>query len=412
MEEIQSTIKGYLDNAILCGEVLIHLVNNILDTGKLEVGDLEITLMNVPIYETLKNIWNICSELIKKKGLKGTFTICNRIPKNVIIDHYRLTQIVLNLIGNAVKFTEKGSVDISIEWLEDQTEVNSKCFEPIPFDEECVYDRHQSFIRIAPDYFQVNTETSHFNPEFKGAKITQKQKGVLKISINDTGCGVSEDDLPKLFQQYAQIGDNSQRKLGTGLGLFITKYLCQKLHGEVKAYSQLGKGTSCIVCLPIEAVPEEQVQSATVTYLEENKAISGMIVDDVEFNVDILRKYMERLNIPIKTTAKNGLEAVQKYMDSVQNNQPIKLLTMDIQMPVMDGKDAARQIRKFEKEKGIQPCMLLMISGNCNETEINECLDMNGDIQAQAFLKKPVKMEDIKKVILPSSSKRISKSFG
>ena len=105
------------------------------------------------------------------------------------------------------------------------------------------------------------------------------------------------------------------------------------------------------------------------------------------------------MKLGVSNTVQNGLDAYHKYMDSVKNQHILNVVTMDLDMPIMDGKKAAAKIREFEIKRGIEPCLLIVISGNCSESEIAECMSRNGKIRANAFLKKPASFEELGKVI-------------
>lgn len=229
-------------------------------------------------------------------------------------------------------------------------------------------------------------------------------KGILKVTVTDTGCGISKDNLNKLFQQFSQVSlDPSQRKLGTGLGLFITKELCERMGGDIKVFSKEGTGSCFSFCLPMIPVlfvssnlqnTEDSIPSPT-----RQRSLKAMIVDDEPFSQGILKNFFDRLQIDVVSLAENGLEAYTKYCNYIETNKSPVVVTMDLTMPVMDGKKSAQKIRKFEQERGLRPCLLIVISGNCSESEIAQCLDKNGTIRANAFLKKPARPDDISRVI-------------
>ena len=238
MENKSSTIKDYLSNAKVCGELLLHLINNILDSGKIEVGELEITPTPVKIYDAFRKIWGICSQLIKRKSLEGTFRISKNIPRTLKVDYYRLTQILLNLVGNSIKFTERGRIDISVEWKSKVGTVNEECFEPRPFsDEEGIFEKENLVARLRDDWCLLGLNSNIIKMRHLGVKSTEEQ-GILKITVSDTGEGISESNLNKLFQKFSQVSHSSNRKLGTGLGLFITKKLCMRMGGDIRVYSK------------------------------------------------------------------------------------------------------------------------------------------------------------------------------
>jgi len=414
MENLTETAKDFLRNADFCGEMLLHLINNILDTGKVEVNDLEINPMPTNIYETVERTWSICAELIRRKNLKGTLKLQRDLPQMLKIDHYRLTQIFLNIVGNAVKFTERGSVDITVEWINNAEQVNESHFEPQPFDEEDMsegaFEKNQRFTSVNNTFMTISS--SHIKvQQSKMLHNDTSQMGILKIVIHDTGSGIEKGHVNKLFQKFVQVtSDTSKRKLGTGLGLFITKELCEKMGGRIKAYSQEGKGSCFILCLPVLPLPMSQEQRVPrglslrdVHYAPINKDwnFKALIVDDELLSQNILKVFLNKLQCEVVGIAANGQEAVTKYIkcSSGSSREAINVVTMDLTMPVMDGKLASEKIREYEAAKDLEPCILIIISGNCSESEMAECLNPRGKIRANAFLKKPATFEEVSKII-------------
>ena len=399
--------KELLLNAEVCGELLLHLVNNILDTGKVEIGELEINPAPNKIYDTCERIWSICSELIRRKDLRGCMKIQNNLPKTLMIDHYRLMQIFLNIVGNAVKFTDKGSVNVTVEWISDQSGVNEDCFRPFPFNEdddqdEGLFEKGQGFRVFKDSFLTLDT----YNRRIKTTNLkasSSSHRGVLKIIITDTGCGMNKQERDQLFQKFAQVNaDASKRKLGTGLGLFISKQLCQRMSGEVRVFSVKEKGSCFIVCLPVDIVRDENEHlrdTESLRAIISAKNLTAMIVDDAPFNHLILTNFFEKLGIRVTDIAANGLEAVQKYSQRARNGDRPHIVAMDLDMPIMDGKQASQKIREFEVMQGLIPCFLGIVSGNCSESEITECMNKHGQVKADAFLKKPTTIEELLRAI-------------
>ena len=257
LEELSDKVKDFLQNGELCGELLLHLVNNILDSGKVEFGNLEVNSTPVRIYETMERVWGVCSELIKRKNLRGRMKIQKNMPQTLSLDHHRLTQIFLNLIGNAVKFTDTGNIDISVEWMGNFENVDERCFEPYPFNddndkEEGIFEKKQALSVLDENLIILSSTAKKINSSVLIARNNLK-RGVLKITVSDSGIGMTKSDTEKLFQRFSQVtSDDARRKLGTGLGLSITKELCHGMNGEVKVFSKYGKGTVFIFCLPVE----------------------------------------------------------------------------------------------------------------------------------------------------------------
>ena len=407
-EDINEKSKEYLGNANLCGELLLHLVNNILDTGKSEIEDLEVTPVPTNICEELEKIWSICSQIIQRKNLNGTLRVKKNVPPTMKIDHHRLTQVILNLVGNAVKFTESGSVDIKVEWLDYRADVNEGCFEPCPFNNhddfsEGILEKEKSMSILDTEHLMFGLANKRIDPSLLRQRVLHTQ-GILKITVSDTGCGLSSDNLKRLFQKFTQVSsDSSKRKLGTGLGLFITKQICEKMDGQIKAFSRESYGSCFVVCIPADTITSinsiHMIERTATENALRPRGLKAIIVDDDSLSLTILKAFLTKIDVTVTALAKNGLEGFQKYADSAERHVRPNIVTMDLEMPVMDGKKAAEKIRELEKTRGVEPCLLIVISGNCSKSEIAECMNPNGKIRADAFLKKPVRIEDLKQVI-------------
>jgi CheY-like chemotaxis protein len=214
-----------------------------------------------------------------------------------------------------------------------------------------------------------------------------------------------KEQMHLLFKRFSQItSDLSKRKLGTGLGLFITKELCERMKGEIRAFSQFGKGSAFAFCLPVDPVQEQQssllLDKQLVKKLAIKKGLKAMIVDDEPVNHAMLKEFFEMLGVEVVELAENGHVALQKYTNSfTERNCPINIVSMDISMPVMDGKASAQKMREFEVLKGMKPALMMVISGDCSESEMNYCLKADGNIRADAFLKKPANVDEIARAL-------------
>ena len=404
---ISIRVKEFLLNAEVCGELLLHLVNNILDTGKVEIGELEVDPRPTKVYDTLERIWSICSELVRRKGLKGKLEIQKNIPDTLMLDHYRLTQIFLNLVGNAIKFTEAGLIQVRVEWKPRLQEVTENCFQPYPYNyqdeqDEGLFEKRQRFSIFEDEYIVSDIYSRTINrASIKKADSTSI--GILKVTVLDTGCGMSSQEAAQLFQKFTQVtSDASKKKLGTGLGLFISKQLCQKMNGEIRAFSKIERGSCFTFCLPLKVVEDHGDYETNIEVLRAKlraKNLKAMLVDDIHSNHLVMNNFFERLEIEVVDIATNGIEAYEKYMKHVQENTQLNMLVMDLDMPIMNGKEASQKIRDFEKQKKLSECFLMIVSGNCTESEMRECLNREGQIRANSFVRKPVSIEDLERVI-------------
>jgi len=416
-EQIPEKVKDLLSNAELCGELLLLLITNVLDMGKAEINELEVSSDPTRIFDIIEGSWKVCSELIQSKNLKGRMRIQKNIPKVLKIDYYRLRQILLNLVENSVKFTASGLIDVSVEWIRNANHVTERCFEPYPFNEENdqdegIFEKKQAFTVFNEDfevfsspYVKMKKESLFTNEE--------RNRGVLKISVTDSGCGISREKIPSLFERLAQ-GSDDRRRPYCGLGLFITRKICEKMNGKIQVYSKKGKGSSFIVCIPIDPIPTEVnplLRIDTMKDILTPKNLKAMVVDDKFLNISILRDFLVRLGIEVVEIAENGKVAYEKYTNNLARGKELNIVTMDLDMPVMNGKIAAQKIRELEENEGFDPCFLIITSGNCFQSEVQECMDIKGRIRANAFLKKPVSMEDLLRTMMPHFSSRNLSGF-
>ena len=406
-ENISNRAQELLLNAEVCGELLLHLVNNILDTGKVEIGELEINPTPTKIYDALEKVWGICSELIRHKELRGTMKIHKNIPRTLLTDNYRLTQIFLNLVGNAIKYTEKGAITICVKWISGRSQISEECFMPYPFNDEDdqdegLFEKNQDFRIFDNNFLTLDIKNKKINM----ASLTEAdrcERGVLKVTITDTGCGMNKQEMGKLFQKFTQVSsDPSKRKLGTGLGLFISKQICTRSDGEVRVFSKKDAGSCFTFCLPVATAPIEDEVPTDLESLKaiiQRKQLRAMIVDDIPFNHQILTTFFNRLGIQVIDIAVNGAEAYEKYLAHIRKGDRPQIVAMDIDMPVMDGKESSRLIRELEVREGLIPCFLGIVSGNCTESETRVCLDKQGSIKADAFIRKPACFDELIRTI-------------
>jgi len=396
-EKLPDEIRELLDTAHIGGELLLHLINNILDSGKLEVGDLEIQPVNINIRESIEQSWRICSELIKKKNINGYLALAGNVPTTLKLDPYRLSQILLNLVGNAVKFTQKGLVSIEIKWL-DIASINEDCFkvpDELKDDEEGPFGS-RPLVCDTKKFGILNFERLTFSNSVR-SNMVNGSEGVLKISVRDTGTGMDQSSLQKLFKRFSQVGnDPSQRQSGTGLGLFITKSLSNKMEGDIRAFSQKGVGSCFIVCIPTEGIRSESPETPMnlCSYKEkiQQAKLNVLVADDDEFNVRAIKNYLTSIGINRIRTASHGKELLNLYQEITQKGERVDIILLDYNMPYIDGKSFAERVRKIEKEKKLKPALIIMISGVLEDDEAYILLE-SGIIDL--FLPKPASFNRI-----------------
>lgn len=326
------------------GQSLLAIINDILDFSKIEGGKMELEQMPYDVRQATEEVASNFRVSANEKGLNLDYIADPKIPERVIGDPTRYKQIVSNLIGNAVKFTDKGVTTVSIKWEE-----------------------------AAPD------------------------KGLLVLDVTDTGVGIEADKLEKLFQKFSQVDSSTTRKYGgTGLGLAISKTLTELMGGTIKAESKIGNGTTLTIRIPYKVANDIENIEKSITEFKlqpqkrNNFGAEILLVDDNKVNQKLGMTVLKRLGCKI-TIANNGREAVQAV-----KTKDFSVIFMDCRMPSMDGFEATRQIRKLESEgtaksdKPGKPLPVLALTANVTASNKQECLDAG----MNDLLQKPCKVDD------------------
>jgi len=263
-------------------------------------------------------------------------------------------------------------------------------------------------------YLFINNERKMFN--YDEIEYSEEEaRGVLKIIVKDTGCGMKKESLEKLFKKFSQVSDNAdQRQIGTGLGLFITKEICKAMSGDVRAYSKPGIGTTFIVCLPVVTIPVQNRAERAENIVErlKERKIKAMVADDSPFNVSLTCNYLNKIGGTVVSVAYNGYDAYMKYRESRKAGIEVDVVCLDIDMPIMNGRLVCEKIRQFEKEIGLlNGVVIVLISGNYAREEVEKDIGTGTGRERKAdwFLKKPVSYEDFNSAMydLVVSGKRI-----
>ncbi len=323
-------LKSYVKTIQSAGNTLLTLINDILDLSKIEAGKMQIEKKPTNIYDLVDEVGAIFTMAVRNKGIDLILQVEEQIPKGLLLDAVRIRQILLNLIGNAVKFTEAGSVKVMVEVAH--------------------VDEHHS-------------------------------KLDLLIKVQDTGIGIPEEQLHTIFSAFEQTeGQDSRKYGGTGLGLSISTRLCEMMGGKISVTSETGKGsTFSMLLLAVDIASVEEVDTGKSMANLELKQMQFdpatlLVVDDIKDNQDLIAQNFKESAIII-LRANNGLEAVEMVKKG-----GIDLVLMDIRMPVMNGYEAAKEIKSFSDV----PIVALTASVMDNEFENGKREDFDG------YLRKPV----------------------
>ncbi|MDM8515699.1 ATP-binding protein [Desulfobacterales bacterium HSG16] len=315
------------------GKHLLTLINDILDLAKVEAGKLEIYPGLVGLPDFLDSVASIMRMSARQKNIEFIFDICNNLPAAVLVDQKRLRQILLNLLGNAIKFTSEGSVTLRVR-----------------------------------------------------NRIFDKTRISCKFEVQDTGVGMTPEEISRIFKPFEQAGDVKKRTEGTGLGLSITRQLVNLMGGEVQVKSDYGRGTIFwfeILLPTLKKATSEQCFAETrqVTgYQGQCRKI--LIVDDVEENRLMLLTLLEDIgfDIALADNGKEGVELAQKLHPD--------LILMDMVMPIMTGFEAVSEIRKIQ---GFQKTPIIAVSASVIQVDQEKSRFAGCD----AFLSKPVSIKKL-----------------
>ncbi len=294
---------------------LTKLVNNILTYAKLQAGKTELEMTNFSIKKEFQDIEELFKSQAKTKGINFLIKIDPSVPMYVRGDLHKIKQVMFNIIGNAMKFTNKGEVSVGLNYLH------------------------------------------------------TKEHRLIEIKVTDTGRGIEADTLPKLFNEFEQGDNKIHRKYGgTGLGLVIAKQLVEQMSGSIEIRSKIKVGTEVSLTIVVE-IPEnasviEETKTEKTGILKDLGGLRILIADDEEFNRLLLKAILTKQKVKI-VEAENGDEAI-----SIAKNGEIDLIIMDVRMPVKNGIEATIEIRKFDKKVPI-----LASTAVVSEEKIAACMN-------------------------------------
>ncbi|WP_410499993.1 PAS domain S-box protein [Chitinibacter sp. S2-10] len=312
--------QDYLDKIQSSARHLLEIINDILDVSKIEAGKLEIEATPFELAQVLEQVATLQSERARAKGLMLAFDVADDIPAQLIGDPTRLSQILLNYVSNAVKFTAAGRVDIAVRMLEESA--SDIC---------------------------------------------------LRFSVSDTGIGLTPEQCQRLFASFQQADASTTRKYGgTGLGLAIAKQLAGLMQGEVGVESEFGKGsTFWFIARLNKLTPAMQAQfvaSQSPRGEDELAVLRGkniLLVEDNDLNQEIASELLSELGVELDI-ADNGAIAIELTGQRVYD-----LILMDMQMPVMDGLTATGQIRLDERYRDVP---IVAMTANAMSSDKERCL--------------------------------------
>jgi PAS domain S-box-containing protein len=328
--------KGFLEDIRRVSRALVQILNDILDFTKIEAGKMELIPVHFDLLELYGNICSMCRYMAEAGDLRFSHSYGRDVPRIVYGDDVRIRQVITNLLTNAIKYTRKGEVDFRI------------------------------------------------SAAFRDNSLW------LVFVVRDTGIGIREEDLPKLFDDFERFDRDSNRSLaGTGLGLPITRNLVEIMDGRLEVESEYGKGSVFTVYLPL--VPGDPAKVTVHASQSRVRAAAGtrvLVVDDNAINLKVALAYLEKHGIKAET-AMNGEDALHMV-----RQKDYDLVFMDHMMPGMDGLETARRIRALPDEKYARmPIVALSANALAGMDKIF------GDAGMNAFLPKPINSRQLNDVL-------------
>lgn len=327
--------EEYANNIFSSSKTLRSIVNDILDLSKLEAGKVTINDSDFNFKYFMKEIESVYKRMAEEKRLTFKVSYDNAVPELMSTDRRRLMQVLTNLLRNALKFTDKGGININVNYSGDN------------------------------------------------------DSGSLKFEIIDTGIGIDKNDIEELFQDYSQVSHSLKQELeGTGLGLSISKRLVELLGGKIGVKSEKGKGSTFWFNIPVRNLGQAKVEHEAPPKHTKDKVIAEqpafscrvLLVEDNLINQKAFSVMLKKMGCSVEM-ASTGVEAIEKYKDGLYD-----IIFMDIQMPDMNGLEATKQIKSSKKAPPVIGLSGNIFHGDNSKPEDNMMDD---------FILKPIVSQDL-----------------
>jgi len=340
-------------------EALMSLINDVLDFSKVESGHLNLELRDFSILPMISGLNSMFSSQATEKGLSLKISVDDNVPREIKGDETRLRQILLNLLSNAIKFTKSGEVSLHVS----MHSIDSDC------------------------------------------NLTE-----LEFEVRDTGIGMSREEISRLFMPFSQGDSSTTRKYGgTGLGLAICKSLSEAMGGKVWATSQLHNGSSFFSRVRVDVVSmgdtrplssDFDKQKVFSTESKNNKEESDKPADSLPLKIAVAEDNMANQRVIMIMLRRLGWESEfaengRELLDLVRNKD-YDLIFMDVQMPLMDGLEAARRLRAGDAGEGVKDVKIIALTANALIGDEARCLESG----MNAYMTKPLKLSTLKQAIL------------
>lgn len=344
--EMTEDQRQYVQIFRSAGENLLDLINDILDLSKVEAGHMNLEYVQFNLYDLVEKACDMIAMRAHKKGLELANWIMSDVPGYLVGDPVRLRQIMINLLGNAVKFTEAGEIVLQV-------------------------------IDVTP------------RADAPGKEAVNRH--ILQFSVRDTGIGIPPEKIDKVFDLFSQADSSTTRQYGgTGLGLTISKRLVELMGGRIWLESETGRGTTVYFTVPFSVgIPNEEPISSVVAMNLKGQKI--LIIDDNATNRLILRDYLTREGALI-TESVDGLTGLEALREADKSGRPFALILLDNRMPGMDGFDVAHEISRDPRLAGTT---IMMLTSENRPGDLNRAKNMG----ISEYLSKPIKRMELDEAI-------------
>lgn len=338
--QLNGTQKRYADIIYRSAKALTNVISDILDYSKMEKGKLDLQLSNMNVRELMRDMQSIFAKPAAEKNIEIVQEVDSKLPETIRVDEVRVRQIFINIISNAIKFTDHGSVKLIAKPLGDE---------------------------------------------------------YINFEIEDTGSGMSQQQVDKVFAEHVD-GDPSHTE-GAGLGLVISRQLIELFGGELSIKATKQEGTSVSFYLPMvqpaEVSPEVSDEAAPYTKPVRSYSKTILVVDDDVPSQEVVQSMLQRMGHRV-CVVENGQEALSAVKD---NEQYWDMIFMDCEMPQMNGFEAVQRIREWEKEKGFEKAVVVGLSAHNHPTYLRRCIQSG----MQTYLIKPIEFSDLKSIMRMNS---------
>ncbi|TKB25381.1 PAS domain S-box protein [Desulfopila sp. IMCC35006] len=339
MTPLDDEQQEYVETAMASGESLLTIINDILDYAKIEAGKLQITPEEFQIRDIVKPLLISFKTAVNPQKVSLSCSIAPNVPCTLVADHVRLRQILYNLVGNAVKFTEQGEIQIEIKALEERG----------------------------------------------------NNRILLECTIADTGIGIPEDAGDELFEPFTQIESPRQKKVkGTGLGLSIVKQLVTRMEGSVQLKRNKAQGTTVTFTVVVgigENQPTPLPVQPTPILTSPYRRLATLIVEDEQINQQILQAILTKLGHRA-TIAGDGYSALE-----LLKTNHFDIILMDVQMPELDGLETTKIIRSAQQYRHVRNIPIIALTAYAMAGDKEKCLEAG----MNSYLAKPVDIKALEK---------------